>query len=63
MGHTGNYEIREEKDNKTDGLTRIWSQKENSMYSRILTPLDGSTTAKQALPYARSLAKTLKISV
>jgi nucleotide-binding universal stress UspA family protein len=33
------------------------------MYSRILIPLDGSTTAEQALPYARSLAKTLKIPV
>jgi nucleotide-binding universal stress UspA family protein len=33
------------------------------MYSRMLIPLDGSTIAEQALPYARSLAKTLKIPV
>ncbi len=33
------------------------------MYTRMLVPLDGSKTAENALPYARSLAKTLKIPV
>lgn len=33
------------------------------MYSRLIVPLDGSELAEQVLPYARSLAKTLAISV
>ena len=33
------------------------------MYSRMLIPLDGSKTAEKVLPYARSLAKKLKIPV
>lgn len=33
------------------------------MYSRMLIPLDGSKLAEQVLPYARSLATTLKIPV
>ncbi|HEX9146196.1 MAG TPA: universal stress protein [Candidatus Binatia bacterium] len=31
------------------------------MYTRILIPLDGSKTAEQALPYARTLANKLKV--
>jgi nucleotide-binding universal stress UspA family protein len=33
------------------------------MYTRLLIPLDGSTTAEASLPYARTLARTLKIPV
>lgn len=33
------------------------------MYTKILIPLDGSKTAERVLPYARSLAGALKISV
>jgi nucleotide-binding universal stress UspA family protein len=33
------------------------------MYTRMLIPLDGSQVAEQVLPYARCLAKTLKIPV
>jgi len=33
------------------------------MYNRMLIPLDGSKTAEKVLPYARSLAKRLKIPV
>jgi nucleotide-binding universal stress UspA family protein len=33
------------------------------MYTRILLPLDGSKVAEQGLPYARFLAKALKIPV
>ena len=33
------------------------------MYRQILIPLDGSKTAEKVLPYARSLAKKLKIPV
>lgn len=33
------------------------------MYSRILVPLDGSTTAEKVLPYARCLAGKLKVPV
>jgi nucleotide-binding universal stress UspA family protein len=33
------------------------------MYTRILIPLDGSKTAENVLPYARTLANTLKIPV
>jgi nucleotide-binding universal stress UspA family protein len=33
------------------------------MYTRILLPLDGSKVAEQVLPYARFLAKALKIPV
>ena len=33
------------------------------MYSRILVPLDGSKLPESVLPYARALAKTLKIPV
>jgi nucleotide-binding universal stress UspA family protein len=33
------------------------------MYTRILIPLDGSKTAEQALPYARTLANKLKVPV
>jgi nucleotide-binding universal stress UspA family protein len=33
------------------------------MYSRILIPLDGSKTAEKVLPYARSVARSLKIPV
>lgn len=33
------------------------------MFTRILVPLDGSVTAEKALPYARSLARTLEIPV
>jgi nucleotide-binding universal stress UspA family protein len=33
------------------------------MYRRMLIPLDGSKTAEKILPYARSLAGKLKISV
>lgn len=33
------------------------------MYSRILIPLDGSKTAEHVLPYARTMAKTLKIPI
>ena len=31
------------------------------MYSRMLIPLDGSNTAEKVLPYARALARSLKI--
>ena len=31
------------------------------MFSRILTPLDGSTLSEQVLPYARSLAAALSL--
>jgi nucleotide-binding universal stress UspA family protein len=37
--------------------------KETAMYTRILIPLDGSQTAEKVLPYARFLAKTLKLPV
>ena len=33
------------------------------MYTRMLIPLDGSQVAEQVLPYARCLAKALKIPV
>ena len=33
------------------------------MYSRILVPLDGSTTAEQVLPYARSLAQKMNLGI
>jgi nucleotide-binding universal stress UspA family protein len=33
------------------------------MYTRLLIPLDGSQTAEQALPYARVLAKGLRVPV
>ena len=33
------------------------------MYTRLLIPLDGSTTAEAVLPYGRTLAGTLKIPV
>src|SRR5215470_985930 len=33
------------------------------MYNRLLIPLDGSQIAAQVLPYARALARTLKIPV
>jgi nucleotide-binding universal stress UspA family protein len=33
------------------------------MYTRLLIPLDGSKTAEAVLPYARTLASTLKIPV
>jgi nucleotide-binding universal stress UspA family protein len=33
------------------------------MYTRMLTPLDGSETAEKVLPYARGLARSLKIPV
>jgi nucleotide-binding universal stress UspA family protein len=33
------------------------------MYTRMLVPLDGSETAETVLPYARTLARTLKIPV
>jgi nucleotide-binding universal stress UspA family protein len=33
------------------------------MYTRLLIPLDGSKTAEAVLPYARTLARTLKIPV
>jgi len=33
------------------------------MYSQILIPLDGSTTAEKVLPYARFLAEVLKLPV
>lgn len=33
------------------------------MYTKILTPLDGSTTAEKALPYARFLAGALKLPI
>ena len=33
------------------------------MYDCILVPLDGSTTAEEALPYARWLAETFRISI
>ena len=33
------------------------------MYSRILVPLDGSKLSESVLPYARSIAKALKLSV
>ncbi len=35
----------------------------NTMYSRMLIPLDGSQTAENVLPYARLLARTLQIPV
>ena len=31
------------------------------MYSRMLIPLDGSNIAEKVLPYARALARSLKI--
>ena len=34
-----------------------------TMYRRMLVPLDGSKTAEKVLPYARSLAGKLKIPV
>ena len=33
------------------------------MYTRLLIPLNGSKTAEAALPYSRTLARTLKIPV
>jgi nucleotide-binding universal stress UspA family protein len=33
------------------------------MYTRILIPLDGSKTAENVLPYARTIGKTLKIPI
>jgi nucleotide-binding universal stress UspA family protein len=33
------------------------------MYTRLLIPLDGSKTAEKVLPYARFLARTLKLTV
>ena len=33
------------------------------MYNRMLLPLDGSKTAEKVLPYARFLARTLKLPV
>ena len=33
------------------------------MYSKVLVPLDGSELSERVLPYARSLAKALKIPV
>lgn len=33
------------------------------MYTRILVPLDGSTTAEQVVPYARTFARRLKLPV
>jgi nucleotide-binding universal stress UspA family protein len=33
------------------------------MYTRMLVPLDGSETAEKVLPYARTLSKSLNISV
>ena len=33
------------------------------MYTRMLVPLDGSETAEKVLPYARALARSLKIPV
>src|SRR5918999_4663530 len=33
------------------------------MYSRMLIPLDGSSTAEAVLPYARSLARRLNLPV
>jgi nucleotide-binding universal stress UspA family protein len=37
--------------------------KEKTMYTRILIPLDGSKTAEKVLPYARFLASKLKLPV
>ena len=33
------------------------------MYNRILVPLDGSKTAEKVLPFARFLARRLKLPV
>ena len=33
------------------------------MYTQILTPLDGSNTSEQVLPYARSLATRLSLPI
>jgi nucleotide-binding universal stress UspA family protein len=33
------------------------------MYTRMLIPLDGSTTGEQVLPYARTLARNLRVPV
>lgn len=33
------------------------------MYTRILIPLDGSITAEQVVPYARTFARSLKLTV
>jgi nucleotide-binding universal stress UspA family protein len=33
------------------------------MYTKILVPLDGSNTAEQVLPYARSLSRDLKLPI
>jgi nucleotide-binding universal stress UspA family protein len=33
------------------------------MYTRILVPLDGSKTAEKILPFARFLARRLKLPV
>ena len=33
------------------------------MYTKILVPLDGSKTAENVLPYARTLASGLKMPV
>jgi nucleotide-binding universal stress UspA family protein len=39
------------------------SDQEEIMYTRMLVPLDGSETAEKVLPYARTLAGSLKIPV
>jgi nucleotide-binding universal stress UspA family protein len=39
------------------------SDQEETMYTRMLVPLDGSETAEKVLPYARALAGSLKIPV
>ncbi len=36
---------------------------EEIMYSKILIPLDGSTTAEKVLPYARYLGGRFKIPI
>jgi nucleotide-binding universal stress UspA family protein len=39
----------------------VKTDEEEKMYTRILIPLDGSKTAEQVLPYARTLANKLKV--
>jgi nucleotide-binding universal stress UspA family protein len=59
-------EKAKEKETKTQlhGERRARSfDEEQTMYTRILIPLDGSKTAEKVLPYARFLAGSLKLPV
>ena len=44
-------------------VLRLIQFEEETMYTKMLIPLDGSRTAEKVLPFARALAQTLKIPI